>query len=253
MLKKGIYENIINQRMEREIRTAETENLVCVREEIDNTEAPQMLADYLAKAIRQKLQETEDLQDRMAIINRILTEYGLIEDVQITDTSNLLMEVMTQEKNLLQQNSRSETIRPQSGFRVSNLFTGGNSALSLGEEIRREIASADEIYFIVSFLKVSGLRLLLEDLKNSVNAKGPACVSLPQHIAVPPKARPSSSCPNFLIPKSEFLTRPKSNVCMPKLTSLYGIPVCIRPTSVHPTCPSPPRPTDWSGTCASPA
>lgn len=139
MLKKGIYENIINQRMEREIHTAETENLVCVREEIDNTEAPQMLADYLAKAIRQKLQETEDLQDRMAIINRILTEYGLIEDVQITDTSNLLMEVMTQEKNLLQQNSRSETIRPQSGFRVSNLFTGGNSALSLGEEIRREI------------------------------------------------------------------------------------------------------------------
>lgn len=172
MLKKGIYENIINQRMEREIYTAETENLVCVREEIDNTEAPQMLADYLAKAIRQKLQETEDLQDRMAIINRILTEYGLIEDVQITDTSNLLMEVMTQEKNLLQQNSRSETIRPQSGFRVSNLFTGGNSALSLGEEIRREIASADEIYFIVSFLKVSGLRLLLEDLKKFCEREG---------------------------------------------------------------------------------
>lgn len=158
--------------MEREIHTAETENLVCVREEIDNTEAPQMLADYLAKAIRQKLQETEDLQDRMAIINRILTEYGLIEDVQITDTSNLLMEVMTQEKNLLQQNSRSETIRPQSGFRVSNLFTGGNSALSLGEEIRREIASADEIYFIVSFLKVSGLRLLLEDLKKFCEREG---------------------------------------------------------------------------------
>ncbi|MDM8232649.1 DUF3427 domain-containing protein [Phocaeicola barnesiae] len=172
MLKKGIYENIINQRMEREIHTAETENLVCVREEIDNTEAPQMLADYLAKAIRQKLQKTEDLQDRMAIINRILTEYGLIEDVQITDTSNLLMEVMTQEKNLLQQNSRSETIRPQSGFRVSNLFTGGNSALSLGEEIRREIASADEIYFIVSFLKVSGLRLLLEDLKKFCEREG---------------------------------------------------------------------------------
>ena len=65
MLKKGIYENLISQGMEREIHTAEAENLVCVREEIDNTEAPQMLADYLAKAIRQKLQVTEDLQDRM--------------------------------------------------------------------------------------------------------------------------------------------------------------------------------------------
>jgi HKD family nuclease len=35
----------------------------------------------------------------------------------------------------------------------------------LGEEIRREIASADEICFIVSFLKVSGIRILLDDLK----------------------------------------------------------------------------------------
>mgnify|MGYP000764901197 FL=1 len=172
MLKKGIYENLISQGMEREIHTAEAENLVCVREEIDNTEAPQMLADYLAKAIRQKLQVTEDLQDRMTMVNRILTEYGLMEDIKIADTSNLLMEVMTHERNLLQQSSNSETIRPQSGFRMSNLFTGGNSTLPLGEEIRREIASADEIYFIVSFLRVSGLRLLLEDLRRFCRREG---------------------------------------------------------------------------------
>lgn len=253
MLKKGIYENIINQRMEREIHTAETENLVCVREEIDNTEAPQMLADYLAKAIRQKLQETEDLQDRMAIINRILTEYGLIEDVQITDTSNLLMEVMTQEKNLLQQNSRSETIRPQSGFRVSNLFTGGNSALSLGEEIRREIASADEIYFIVSFLKVSGLRLLLEDLKKFCEREGTRLriITTTYCGATQGKAIEQLS----QLPHTEIRISYQTEIerLHAKAYILYGIPVCIRPTSVHPTCPSPPRPTDWSGTCASPA
>ena len=95
-----------------------------------------------------------------------------MEEVQIADTSNLLMEVMTRQKNLLQKHSRSETVRPQSGFRVSNLFTGGNSALSLGEEIRREIASADEIYFIVSFLKLSGVRLLLDDLKKFCQREG---------------------------------------------------------------------------------
>ena len=37
--------------------------------------------------------------------------------------------------------------------------------LSLGEEIRREIESADEICFIVSFLKFSGVRILLDNLK----------------------------------------------------------------------------------------
>lgn len=165
MLKKGIYENIISQEVERDIHTAESQQMVCIREQIDNAESPKILADYLSRAIRQKLEETENLHDRMTMVNKILSEYGLMDDIQISDTSNLLMEVMTQQKNLLQKSSHSETLRPQSGFRVSNLFTGGSSVLSLGEEIRREIASADEIYFIVSFLRLSGVRLLLDDLR----------------------------------------------------------------------------------------
>lgn len=172
MLKKGIYENIINQEIERDIHTAESQQMVCIREQMDDAESPKILADYLAKAIRQKLEDTENLHDRMTIVNKILSEYGLVDDIQIADTSNLLMEVMTQQKDLLQRSSRSETVRPQSGFRVSNLFTGGSSVLSLGEEIRREIASADEIYFIVSFLKLSGVRLLFDDLKKFCQREG---------------------------------------------------------------------------------
>ena len=42
----------------------------------------------------------------------------------------------------------------------------------MGEEIRREIASADEICFIVSFLKVSGVRILLDDLKKFCSREG---------------------------------------------------------------------------------
>lgn len=172
MLKKGIYENIISQKVERDIQEAESQQLVCLREQIDAAESPKILADYLAKAIRQKLEDTEELHDRMTLVNRILSEYGLMDEVKIADTSNLLMEVMTHQKSLLQKHSHSETVRPQSGFRVSNLFTGGNSILSLAEEIRREIASADEIYFIVSFLKLSGVRLLLDDLKKFCQREG---------------------------------------------------------------------------------
>lgn len=95
MLKKGIYENIINQEIERDIQDAESHQLVCRREEIDAAESSKILADYLAKAIRQKLEDTEDVHDRMNLVNRILAEYGLVEEVQIADTSNLLMEVMT--------------------------------------------------------------------------------------------------------------------------------------------------------------
>lgn len=172
MLKQGIYEHIINLETERDIQQAEQSGLVCVQQPIDNAESPQMLANYLANAIRQKLEDTEEQQDRVNLINRIMIDAGLLDDKQIVKPTDLLAEVMTQQQSALQNQSNTQTIRPISGFRVSNLFTGGSSAISLGEEIRREIASADEICFIVSFLKVSGVRILLDDLKRFCSREG---------------------------------------------------------------------------------
>lgn len=172
MLKKGIYEHIINQETDRKMQEAEQSGLVCVQQPIDGAESPQILANYLANAIRQKLEDTEEQQDRVNLINRIMIDAGLLDDKQIVKPADLLAEVMTQQQSTLQNQSNSQTIRPISGFRVSNLFTGGSSTLSLGEEIRREIASADEICFIVSFLKVSGVRILLDDLKKFCSREG---------------------------------------------------------------------------------
>ena len=172
MLKRGIYEHIINQETDRKMQEAEQSGLVCVQQPIDGAESPQMLANYLANAIRQKLEDTEEQQDRVNLINRIMIDAGLIDDKQIVKPADLLAEVMTQQQSALQNQSNTQTIRPISGFRVSNLFTGGSSTLSLGEEIRREIASADEICFIVSFLKVSGVRILLDDLKKFCSREG---------------------------------------------------------------------------------
>ena len=172
MLKQGIYEHIINQETDRKMQEAELSGLVCVQQPIDGAESPQMLANYLANAIRQKLEDTEEQQDRVNLINRIMIDAGLLDDKQIVKPADLLAEVMTQQQSALQNQSNTQTIRPISGFRVSNLFTGGSSALSLGEEIRREIASADEICFIVSFLKVSGVRILLDDLKKFCSREG---------------------------------------------------------------------------------
>ena len=172
MLKQGIYEHIINQETDRKIQEAEESGLVCIQQQIDIAESPQMLADYLANAIRQKLEDTEEQQDRVNLINRIMIDAGLLDDKQIVKSADLLAEVMSQQQAALQNQSNTQTVRPVSGFRVSNLFTGGNSTLSLGEEIRREIASADDICFIVSFLKVSGVRILLDDLKKFCSREG---------------------------------------------------------------------------------
>ncbi|WP_018028370.1 DEAD/DEAH box helicase [Porphyromonas somerae] len=171
-MKSGIYEHIINKETERDIQQAELSGLVCIQQPIDSAESPQILANYLAKAIRQKLEDIEEQQDRVNLINRIMIDAGLLDDKQIVKPSDLLAEVMSQQKAILQTQSNTHTVRPISGFRVSNLFTGGSSTLSLNEEIRREIASADEICFIVSFLKVSGVRLLLDELTKFCSREG---------------------------------------------------------------------------------
>lgn len=166
MLKKGIYENIINDQLDKDIMEAENNNLTCNLQNIDNAESPKMLADYIANILQKKLEDTEEQQDRINIVNNILSGVGLTEEYQITQSKSLLAEVISKEQAAIQAESQTSIIRPLSGFRVSNLFTGGNSKISIGEEIRREIASADEICFVVSFLKLSGLRIILDDLKN---------------------------------------------------------------------------------------
>lgn len=172
MLEKGIYEHIINNELERQIQEVKEQNAACTYQKIDEAESPQLLAEYLSKVIRKRLEDLEDQNDRVALVNNILTEAGIIDEMQIVNNTELLGEVMTKQQALLQVQARTETIRPVSGFRVSNLFTGGSSSLSLGEEIRREIASADEICFIVSFLKVSGVRIILDELKKFCQKEG---------------------------------------------------------------------------------
>lgn len=166
MLEKGIYENIINEELRERIDSTESNDLVCLCSEVDSAESSQMLADYLAKVIKLGLERVENYRDRVDLANRVLEKAGLLDEgIKIVDSERVLTQVMTQQQFAMQQQAKIETIRPLSGFRVSNLFTGGSSTLSLGDEIRREIASADEIYFIVSFLKVSGVRILLDELK----------------------------------------------------------------------------------------
>ena len=172
MLKKGIYEQVINKETKTQMEVSEATGMVCLQQCVDLAESPQMLANYLANVIRQKLEDTENQQDRVNMVNHILTEAGFLDEKQIVESNNMLTEVITNQQYILQKQSNTKTVRPVSGFRVSNLFTGGNSTLSLGEEIRREIACADEICFIVSFLKVSGVRILLDELKKFTQKEG---------------------------------------------------------------------------------
>lgn len=60
---------------------------------------------------------------------------------------------------------------PEVGLAVPWLFTAGKGSPSLLQEIRRELASSDQVDILVSFITVSGVRKL-QDVLQQITAKG---------------------------------------------------------------------------------
>ena len=172
-LTEGVYENLINGHLANDMKQTEAEGLVCKTEEIDAAESSKMLADFLSDAIRKKLEDADTaVEDKINFVNDILDSTDLDENEKLIDAPKLLAAVINQQKNEELKATKRNIIKPLSGFRTSNLFTGGQGGVSLGEEILRDIASADSIYIIVSFLRLSGIRMMLDELRKFCSIKG---------------------------------------------------------------------------------
>lgn len=172
-LKEGIYENLITDRLSDDIRQTEKSGYVCKKEAIDTAESAKLLADFLADTIRKKLEDKNvSVEDKIRFTNKILESAEVNRDDLLTDGTHLLSAVINSQKEAEMTVTHKSTLRPLSGFRVSNLFTGGQSELSVGTEIMRDIASADHICIIVSFLRMSGIRMMLDQLRNFCNVEG---------------------------------------------------------------------------------
>ena len=59
-----------------------------------------------------------------------------------------------------------ESIMPLTGLTQSELFCGSNVGVSLETEIKREIQSSDKIYWLVSFIKWTGIRIFKKELES---------------------------------------------------------------------------------------
>ena len=101
----------------------------------------------LLKLLKQELEE-EDFEDDLVEANgRILKAIFAKENFPYSDFEN-----------------RVKEITPFTRLTQSELFTGSNVSISLESELKKEILSADKIYFLVSFIKWSGIRILQKEL-----------------------------------------------------------------------------------------
>lgn len=117
--------------------------------------------------------------------------------------------------------SKSETARPETGFLYSSLFTGRGSKIPLYSEIKKDIESSDEIYFIISFLKLYGLNLIYEDLKNSAISLAISLELSQQLIVELLNQKPYKELQNYQIRKFVFLTTQRKNAFMQNRISSF--------------------------------
>ena len=171
MLKQGIYEQIINRQIEQYIDSENTRQLYQIETgAIDESEAAGMLAQYLAALVEQRLKEIHDkggdLAAQVGLVNLLLESLNQAGDGRelISSRGNLLLAV-TERKNNLAGIVHHKAVRPVTSIAQSSLFTGTVKEPSMFMEIKKEIASADRIDMLISFIKWSGLRLIYEELE----------------------------------------------------------------------------------------
>lgn len=163
---EGTYENLITDGLKREMLTSSEKGLICKQEDIDGAESPNMLTEHLSRIIRNRLSdENLTIEERAAFANRLIDFLGEEKEEKVVDDKQMLAAVVSRQEEARLKATNSTLVRPLTGFRVSNLFTGGQSHVSLSSEIERDIESADSICMIVSFLKLSGVNLIYDHLK----------------------------------------------------------------------------------------
>ena len=182
MLKQGLYEQLINRMIGRVIKQAEEENMYVDVAPIDTGEASKVLSQYIAEIIEKGLDNVRDnggsLTDQIALVNKLVdavkteTREGSFDELVVEQQAEQLLALFDKKDSVLAVNEKAQIVRPVTSLAHSSLFTGAVREPQLGSELKKEIASCDRIDMLVSFIKWSGLRQILEDLKVFVQRGG---------------------------------------------------------------------------------
>lgn len=163
---EGTYENLITDGLKHDMLEASVKGFVCKQEDIDGAESPSMMTEHLSRIIRNRLSDDNlTAEERASFVNRLIDFLGEDNEEKLVDENQMLSAVISQKDEAKLKATNQTLVRPLTGFRTSNLFTGGQSRVSLSSEIERDIESADSICMIVSFLKLSGVNLIFDHLK----------------------------------------------------------------------------------------
>ena len=171
MLPTGLYEQIINKALDAEL--AKTDKLSQTAR-IDEAEAAKVLAQYVAEIVEKGLDNVKDnggdLNKQVELVNRIVstvvkeTREADFEELSVAERAEQLLALLERKNTIRALDEKAEVIRPETSIAQSSLFTGAIHEPQMYTELKKEIVSSNRIDMLVSFIKWSGLRLIMDEL-----------------------------------------------------------------------------------------
>ncbi|QDH78403.1 DUF3427 domain-containing protein [Echinicola soli] len=174
-MQEGIYESIINQLTQEKLDQINADKFYIKSESIDKAEAASLLAQYIYSIVKKALviiPKENALESQLKLANRLIfTIRDELDDIDFESDllkleGKILKAIISKvDADFTDINRHLGEITPHSRLIYSELFTGGGKNIPLDGELNKEILSSNKIDFLVSFIKWSGLRLLLPALK----------------------------------------------------------------------------------------
>ena len=174
MLDYGLYEQVINNQLSSELAEIPVARKAIVP--IDEAEASKVLAQYLTEIVQKGLDNVldngGDISTQIALINQIVsliqstTNEGDFAGLGVDQRAEQLFALLSEsDPRLAVGKTAVDLSRPETSIAQSSLFTGAIHEPQMYTELKKEIVSADRIDMLVSFIKWSGLRLLIDELR----------------------------------------------------------------------------------------
>ena len=180
MLSNGIYEQIVNNRINNELSSLDLDKYGFSKDSRKADDARRILSIYISRVIRSGLRYIREsyntTQDEQALIAQIRlcndiieeiskhTQEGDFEDSKILEKGEILTALYSK-LNSARSVVKKEVVRPETSITENALFTGSHSEPSMLSELKKEIISSDSVDFLVSFIKWSAIRPLRKELE----------------------------------------------------------------------------------------
>ena len=172
MLKRGLYEQVINKSLDRELECSD--DIVVSTGKLDGAEAPHILSHYIGELVEKGLRQvnSDDISGQLSLANRIVSAIADVtgdsdfDGMSVAERAEQLLAVAEKKNSLSAVNGEFSPVRPETSLAASSLFTGSMYEPSMMSELEKEIQSADRVDMLVSFVKWSGLRLIINKLRD---------------------------------------------------------------------------------------